>query len=90
MSASSYRQTPPYLPTQTSARELFCTFNTSLFPTLASSYASRLHPHYYLPRAYVCFLVLWTLTMTIVVSLQCQPPKVWDLSGECFNLVHHP
>lgn len=22
---------------------IFCTFNTSLFPTLASSYASRLH-----------------------------------------------
>lgn len=40
--------------------------------------------------AVVCFLVLWTLTMTIMVSLQCQPPKVWDLSGKCFNLVHHP
>lgn len=32
-------------------------------------------------------LVLWTLTMIIATSLQCQPPTVWDLTGQCLNVV---
>ncbi|PWY79530.1 hypothetical protein BO94DRAFT_471378 [Aspergillus sclerotioniger CBS 115572] len=30
------------------------------------------------------FLILWTMTILIAVSLQCHPPDVWDLmQGEC-------
>ncbi|PYH89210.1 hypothetical protein BO71DRAFT_390071 [Aspergillus ellipticus CBS 707.79] len=33
------------------------------------------------------FLILWTMTMIIAVSLQCHPPEVWNLaSGACIDV----
>lgn len=34
------------------------------------------------------FLLLWTVTMIVAVSLECHPPEVWNIAeGTCHDLV---